>query len=57
MVKNSPANVGDANLIPGSGRFPGAGNGNPLPSLPAEPHGQRSLVGYLQRVRHDLVTK
>ena len=30
MVKNSPANVGDANLIPGSGRFPGAGNGNPL---------------------------
>ena len=29
-VKNPPANVGDAGLIPGSGRFPGGGNGNPL---------------------------
>ena len=30
MVKNPPANVGDAGLIPGSGRPPGEGNGNPL---------------------------
>ena len=33
MVKNSPANVGDAGdtgLIPGLGRSPGEGNGNPL---------------------------
>ena len=30
MVKNPPANAGDAGLIPGSGRFPGEGNGNPL---------------------------
>ena len=29
MVKNSPANSGDAGLIPGSGRSP-VGNGNPL---------------------------
>jgi len=29
-VKNPPANVGDAGLIPESGRFPGGGNGNPL---------------------------
>jgi len=29
-VKNLPANVGDAGLIPGSGRSPGEGNGNPL---------------------------
>ena len=31
VVKNSPANVGDARdtgLIPGSGRSPGEGNGN-----------------------------
>ena len=28
--KNPPANAGDAGLIPGSGRFPGEGNGNPL---------------------------
>ena len=30
MVKNSPANTGDMGLIPGSGRSPGEGNGNPL---------------------------
>ena len=29
-VKNLPANAGDANLILGSGRSPGEGNGNPL---------------------------
>ena len=33
VVKNLPANAGDARdtgLIPGSGRSPGEGNGNPL---------------------------
>ena len=30
MVKNLPANAGDAGLIPGSGRSPREGNGNPL---------------------------
>ena len=30
MVKNPRANAGDAGLIPGSGRTPGEGNGNPL---------------------------
>ena len=30
MVKNLPANTGDASLIPGLGRSPGEGNGNPL---------------------------
>ena len=29
-VKASAWNVGDQDLIPGSGRFPGEGNGNPL---------------------------
>ena len=28
VVKNLPANAGDADLIPGSGRHPGGGNGN-----------------------------
>ena len=28
--KVSPCNVGDQGSIPGSGRFPGEGNGNPL---------------------------
>ena len=31
VVKNPPANAGDAGLIPASGRCPGEGNGNPLP--------------------------
>ena len=30
MVKNSPANAGDMDSIPGPGRSPGKGNGNPL---------------------------
>jgi len=33
VVKNLPANAGDIrdiNLIPGSGRSPGGGHGNPL---------------------------
>ena len=29
-VKASARNVGDLGSIPGSGRFPGEGNGNPL---------------------------
>ena len=30
MEKNSPANIGDTRMIPGLGRSPGVGNGNPL---------------------------
>ena len=30
MVKNPPGNAGSAGLIPGSGRSPREGNGNPL---------------------------
>ena len=30
VVKNQPSNVEDAGLIPGLGRSPGEGNGNPL---------------------------
>ena len=30
MVKNLSANAGDAGSIPGLGRSPGEGNGNPL---------------------------
>jgi len=30
VVKNTRANIGDAGLIPGLGRVPGEGNGNPL---------------------------
>ena len=60
VVKNLPANAGDTDLIPGSGRFPRVGNGNPLHtpvSLPGKFHGQRSVVGHTQsmgsqRIRH-----
>ena len=31
VVKNPPANAGDMGSLTGSGRFPGEGNGNPLP--------------------------
>ena len=50
MVKNAPANAGDLRdmgCIPGSGRSPGGGHGNPLQySCLKKFHGQRSLVGY-----------
>ena len=32
MVRNPPANAGDLGSIPGSGRSPGEGRGNPLQS-------------------------
>ena len=49
MVRNPPANAGDIRnmgLIPGLGRSPGDGHGNPLLFLPGESHGERSLAGY-----------
>ena len=29
-VKNTPTNAGDTGLVPGLGRSPGGGNGNPF---------------------------
>ena len=52
VVKNPPANAGDprdTGLIPGSGRCPEEGNGNPLQYLPGESYGQKSLAGYSLR--------
>ena len=47
MVKNLSANAGDTSSIPGSGRFPGEGNGNPLEySCLGNPMDIRSLVDY-----------
>ena len=46
-VKNPPVNVGDVGSVPGSGRFLGGGNGNPLQySCLEKSPGQRSLAGY-----------
>ena len=54
VVKNMPASSGDITdlgLISGSGRSPG-GRGNLLQySCLENPQGQRSLVGYIHRVR------
>ena len=59
--KGSPCNAGDLGFIPGLGRSPGGGHGNPLQySCLENPHGQRSLAGYSPwglRVGHDWATK
>ena len=45
--KESFCNVGDLGSIPGLGRCPGGGHGNPPQySCLENPHGQRSLEGY-----------
>ena len=47
--KESSCNVGDLGSIPGLGRSPGGGHGNPLQySCLENPHGQRNLAGYSQ---------
>ena len=44
--KESASNAGDLGSIPGLGRSPREGHGNPLQcSCLENPHGQRSLVG------------
>ena len=64
MVQNLPANAGatgDAGLIPGLGRFPGGGHGNPLQysrlENPMDRGAWQAIVHGVARVRHDLVTK
>ena len=53
--KESVCNAGDVSSIPGLGRSPGEGHGNPLQySCLETPHGQRSLVGYSPRGSKEL---
>ena len=58
---SSISNVGDLGSIPGSGRCPGEGNGNPLQySCLGNPMGRgawRATAHRVTRVRHDSVTK
>ena len=60
MVKNLPANAGDAGSTPGSGRSPGKGNGNPLQCSCLENSMDRgaplSSMG-LQRVGHNRASR
>ena len=47
LVENLPAMRQTLGLIPGLGRSPGGGHGNPLKySCLENPHEQRSLAGY-----------
>ena len=59
--KESACNAGDLGSIPGSGRFPGEGNGNPLqyPCLenPMDRGAWWATVHGVARVGHDVVTK
>ena len=57
-VKNLPAVPVDMGLIPGLGKSPGGGHGNPLQySCLENPHGEKRLMGYNpwghKRVRHN----
>ena len=64
VVKNLPANAGeirDLGSIPGSGRTPGEGNGNPLQCSclenPRDRGAWRATVHGAARVPHDLATE
>ena len=61
MVKNQPANAGDTGSIPGSGRYPGEGNGSPLQysclkNLMGRGVWQATIHG-IKRIGDDLATK
>ena len=59
--KESACNVGDLGLIPGLGRSPGAGNGNPLQysclKNPMDRGARQATVHGVAKLRHDLATK
>ena len=62
VVKNAPANAGDAVSIPGSRRSPGEGHGNPLQySCQGNPMDRGAWHATVQwghkRVGYDLATK
>ena len=59
--KESACNSGDLGSIPGSGTFPGEGNGNPLQysclGTPMDRGAWQATVHEVTRIRHDLMTK
>ena len=55
MVKNLPANIGDirdVGLIPGLGRSPGGGHGNPL-QIPMDRGAWWATVHRVAKIGHD----
>ena len=61
VSKESACNAGNPGLIPGLGRPPGEGNGNPLQCSclenPMDRGAWQAAVPGVTRVRHDLGTK
>ena len=61
VSKEAACNAGDQGSIPGSGRSPGEGNGNPLQysclENPMDRGAWQATVHGVARVEHDLVTK
>ena len=61
VVRNSPANEGEEGSIPGSGRPPAGGNGNPLQysclGNPTDREAWRATVHGIKSVKHNLATK
>ena len=60
-MQETACSVGDPNLVPGLGRSPGEGNGNPLQyswlGHSMDRGAWRATVHRVTRVGHDLVTK
>ena len=61
VKKKTACNAGDLDLIPGSGKSPGEGNGNPLQysclENPIDRGAWQATVHGVARVGHNLVTK
>ena len=61
VVKKLPVKAGDTDSIPGSGRSPGGGNGNPLQyshlGNPLNRRAWQATVHGVLRVRHDLAAQ
>ena len=57
-MQRQAGDTGDSDSVPGAGRFPGGGNGNPFQysclenSMDRKPSGLQSMG--LQRIRHNL---
>ena len=59
-MQETTCSIGDLGLIPGLGRSPGEGNGNPLQSCLENAMDRgvwRATAQWVSRVGHNLVTK
>ena len=56
MVKNMPTSSGDVDSLPGSGRYPGEGNDNPLHSCLGNPMDTEGWQATVRMVTKELDT-